>query len=176
MVYRSWWFTVLLALLAINIFFAAVKKWPWKKQQTGFLITHLGLLTLLAGGMLNSMSGLDAQMQLIDTDDTQVLHWVKTIFGTVPRSSSLARDGKNATIVVSRAKSEGNPHAVYGKVEWFKITDNALDSLRREEVPEATLSKLKSLKGKEFETRNKLTTALESILTRGELERAGNRC
>ena len=54
---------------------------------------------------------------------------------------------------------------------WFKITDNALDALRREAVPEAILSKLKSLKEKEFETRDKLSSALENILTNGELER-----
>src|SRR5262249_17742113 len=34
LVYRSWWFVFLLLLLAVNILFAAVKKWPWKKYQT----------------------------------------------------------------------------------------------------------------------------------------------
>src|SRR5438128_2346667 len=29
LVYRTWWFTLLLFVLGINIFFAAVKKWPW---------------------------------------------------------------------------------------------------------------------------------------------------
>jgi hypothetical protein len=69
LVYRTWWFTVLLAFLGVNIFFAAAKKWPWKKHQTGFLITHAGLLTLVAGGLLNSLGGTDAQMPLVDTED-----------------------------------------------------------------------------------------------------------
>jgi hypothetical protein len=69
LIYRTWWFTALLGILGINIFFAAAKKYPWKKHQTGFLITHLGLLTMVAGGILNSLSGIDALMPLIDTAD-----------------------------------------------------------------------------------------------------------
>src|SRR3989344_3127752 len=47
MVYRSWWFQVLLSLLWINILFAALSRIPFKKHHTGFVITHIGLLTLL---------------------------------------------------------------------------------------------------------------------------------
>jgi hypothetical protein len=66
LVYYSWWFLLLLGLLATCIFFAAVKKWPWKPHQTGFLITHVGLLTMLSGGVLNFAGGLDGTMSLID--------------------------------------------------------------------------------------------------------------
>jgi hypothetical protein len=69
LVYRSWWFIALLGLLAINIFCAAAKKWPWKKHQTGFLITHVGLLMMLAGGILNGFFGTDSQMYLTDVED-----------------------------------------------------------------------------------------------------------
>jgi hypothetical protein len=71
-VYRSWWFALLLFLLGVNIFFAAAKKWPWKKHQTGFLITHVGLLTMLAGGILNSLSGTDALVTLVDTNNKEL--------------------------------------------------------------------------------------------------------
>ncbi|RDJ93785.1 hypothetical protein B4Q13_19495, partial [Lacticaseibacillus rhamnosus] len=50
LVYKAWWFIGLLLLLSCNIFFAAAKKWPWKKHQTGFVITHIGLLLMLFGG------------------------------------------------------------------------------------------------------------------------------
>src|SRR5262249_6722809 len=71
-VYRAWWFKLLLFLLGVNIFFAAAKKWPWKKHQTGFLITHIGLLTLVTGGMVTSFSNTDGQMNLIDTSDENI--------------------------------------------------------------------------------------------------------
>jgi len=48
-VYQSTWFAVLLAFLAINILCAALIRFPWKKRQTGFVITHLGLLVLIFG-------------------------------------------------------------------------------------------------------------------------------
>jgi hypothetical protein len=48
-VYRSTWFAVLLAFLAINILCAALIRYPWKKRQTGFVITHAGLLVLIFG-------------------------------------------------------------------------------------------------------------------------------
>jgi hypothetical protein len=68
LVFGVWWFTGLLGLLWLNILFAAVKKWPWRKHQTGFLITHLGLLALVVGGIVNSLGGMSAQMFLVDSD------------------------------------------------------------------------------------------------------------
>jgi hypothetical protein len=72
LVYRAWWFSLLIGLLGGNIFFAAAKKWPWKKHQTGFVITHLGLLMLVAGGILNALGGTDALMVLVDTRDADL--------------------------------------------------------------------------------------------------------
>ncbi len=48
-VYRSTWFALLLAFLAVNILSAALIRFPWKKRQTGFVITHAGLLVLIFG-------------------------------------------------------------------------------------------------------------------------------
>src|SRR4051794_2913200 len=61
-IYGTWWFTTLNVLLAINIFCAASIRFPWKRHQTGFVITHIGLLTLLFGVYLHRRSGIDAQL------------------------------------------------------------------------------------------------------------------
>lgn len=68
LIYQSWWFGFLLTLLAVNIACAALKKWPWKRHQTGFLITHIGLLTLLAGGGISASFGTSGVMLLVDDD------------------------------------------------------------------------------------------------------------
>jgi hypothetical protein len=68
LVYRTWWFAFLLALLSTNVLCAALKKYPWKKYQTGFLITHSGLLTLMFGSLLTVVGGTDGQMIMIDSD------------------------------------------------------------------------------------------------------------
>ena len=48
-IYQGVGFSILLALLAINIFCAASIRYPWKKRQTGFVVTHIGLLVLIFG-------------------------------------------------------------------------------------------------------------------------------
>ncbi len=45
-VYQTWWFNLGVVLLAVNIFCAAAIRFPWKRYQTGFVITHIGLLVL----------------------------------------------------------------------------------------------------------------------------------
>ncbi len=65
-VWNTWWFTLLNALLAVSIFCAAAIRYPWKRYQTGFVITHIGLLTLLAGCFISQRGGIDAQMPLLE--------------------------------------------------------------------------------------------------------------
>lgn len=65
-VYRSTWFAVLLAFLAINVLCAALIRYPWKRRQTGFLITHGGILILIAGsyiGYKTSDEGIVAMLE-----------------------------------------------------------------------------------------------------------------
>lgn len=95
LVYYSWWFITLLGLLGCSILFAAVKKWPWKKHQTGFLITHMGLLTILGGGVLNAGRGVDAVMSLVDSPYAQEE-------GDGPRRSNQASLPNDTMLVVRR--------------------------------------------------------------------------
>lgn len=67
-VWNTWWFTLLNALLAVSIFCAAAIRYPWKRHQTGFVITHIGLLVLLAGCLMSQRGGIDAQIPLIEGD------------------------------------------------------------------------------------------------------------
>ncbi len=48
-IYSARWFALLLAFLGTNILCAALIRFPWTKRQTGFVITHVGLLTVIAG-------------------------------------------------------------------------------------------------------------------------------
>src|SRR5271154_2530128 len=107
LVYRTWWFILLLGLLAVNIFCAAAKKWPWKKYQTGFIITHIGLLTMLAGGAVTWFTGTDAEMQLVASGDA-----------VIRRNSGLSQSSNRAvlrddqTIRARRITSEGHQKAI----------------------------------------------------------------
>lgn len=73
-IYGTWWFALLNGLLALNIFCAAAIRFPWQRYQTGFVITHLGLLTLLFGCLLSRQYGIDAQMPVFENKTAQVAY------------------------------------------------------------------------------------------------------
>lgn len=65
-IYDASWFSALLALLGINVLCAALIRFPWKYYQTGFLITHAGILVLLVGCIYSAADGIDAQMPIFE--------------------------------------------------------------------------------------------------------------
>jgi len=66
-VYKTWWFNGLNILLGVNIFCAAAIRYPWQRHQTGFVITHIGLLTLLIGAAIGRHYGIDAQIPVFES-------------------------------------------------------------------------------------------------------------
>lgn len=65
-VYQTLWFEGLLLLLAVNIFCAASIRYPWERHQTGFVITHIGLLVMLFGTALSRLYGIDSQIPIYE--------------------------------------------------------------------------------------------------------------
>ncbi|MCS6977089.1 MAG: hypothetical protein NZM31_08805 [Gemmatales bacterium] len=116
LVYGSWWFLLLLLLLFVNILFAAVKKWPWKRHQIGFLITHLGLLTLISGGALTVLGGVSGRMNLVDSPAV----WVER-FG--PQQSDRFVDASQHRITVQRADPPGHWEWEFdpGTLPWGEV-------------------------------------------------------
>ncbi|MEZ6073394.1 MAG: hypothetical protein R3C10_24745 [Pirellulales bacterium] len=100
-IYGTWWFGLLNALLAVNIFCAAAIRYPWKRYQTGFVITHIGLLTLLVGCFMSRTGGIDAQMPIwedgtnsIATEDEQ--HFLVSVHPHTDDDVEKAHDGRPA--------------------------------------------------------------------------------
>jgi hypothetical protein len=65
-IYRTWWFALVLATLGANIFCAMMKRYPWKKHHAGFVMAHIGILTLLAGSLFSLHFGLDGNLPLFE--------------------------------------------------------------------------------------------------------------
>ncbi|MCK6599678.1 MAG: cytochrome c biogenesis protein ResB [Bdellovibrionaceae bacterium] len=72
-VYKSVGFSVLLVLLWLNIFFATLSRYPFKKHHLGFVITHVGLLTLLLGGFVTTHLGIDGQISVIEGESNSLV-------------------------------------------------------------------------------------------------------
>jgi ResB-like family len=124
LVYRAWWFALLLALLAGNVLCAALKKYPWKKYQTGFLITHAGLLVLVLGGLLTALFGVEGQMILIDTADPAI----QARFGLGNQTNTLYLTNSHKIEVLRLKKISGSPDTAF-----FRLL-RAFD--RGEDLPE----------------------------------------
>jgi hypothetical protein len=64
LVYRSPLFALFLGFLGINLTASALMRYPWKKAQTGFVVTHLGIILVLIGSLVTMFKGLDGTMAL----------------------------------------------------------------------------------------------------------------
>jgi hypothetical protein len=67
-IYRGAGFSILLAFLGMNILCAALIRFPWKKRQTGFVVTHAGLLVLLFGSFYGFRTGDEGQVGMLEGD------------------------------------------------------------------------------------------------------------
>lgn len=65
-IYGARWFQAVLVLFAINIFCAAMTRWPWQKKHTAFLLAHAGILLVLAGAFLTDRYGIDGSLILTE--------------------------------------------------------------------------------------------------------------
>jgi hypothetical protein len=63
-VYGAPWFNAWLILLAANLTVSAFSRWPWKKHHVAFLVTHLGIITLLAGSLIGRIWGIEGTITL----------------------------------------------------------------------------------------------------------------
>ncbi len=63
-VYGAPWFNLWLLFLAANLIVSALSRWPWKKHHVAFLITHLGIITLLTGSLIGRIWGIEGTITL----------------------------------------------------------------------------------------------------------------
>ncbi len=68
-VYGTWWFGSFMVLLAVNLICSAFSRFPWKKYQTGFVVTHLGIVCILAGSFITQQWGVDGQIALQEGEE-----------------------------------------------------------------------------------------------------------
>jgi hypothetical protein len=63
-VYGAPWFNLWLVLLGANLACSALSRWPWRKHHVAFLITHLGIITLLIGSLIGRIWGIEGTITL----------------------------------------------------------------------------------------------------------------
>ena len=63
-IYAAPWFNIWLLLLVANLAVSALSRWPWKKHHVAFLITHLGIITLLFGSLIGRIWGVEGTITI----------------------------------------------------------------------------------------------------------------
>src|SRR6266513_4672655 len=63
-IYGAPWFNIWLTLLAANLAVSAFSRWPWRKHHLAFLVTHLGIITLLTGSLIGRIFGTEGTITL----------------------------------------------------------------------------------------------------------------
>ncbi len=95
-IYRGPYFAILLAFLGTNILCAALIRFPWKKRQTGFVITHAGLLTVLAGSYYSVRTSDEGQVGMLEGDVRSELvrvdHPVIRVWEVDPHTQQFTRE------------------------------------------------------------------------------------
>lgn len=70
LVYRSPLFAVFLGVLGLNLSASALIRYPWKKAQLGFVVTHVGIIIVLIGSLVTMFKGLDGTMALEEGENS----------------------------------------------------------------------------------------------------------
>ena len=123
-IYSTRWFALLLAFLGMNILCAALIRFPWSKRQTGFVITHAGLLTVIAGSWWCSQTFDEGRLGMREGET----------------SSKLIRENKPVLYVrpvdphTGKAQGEYNLPFHPGTFDWpagkYEVVSNAKDPFK----------------------------------------------
>ena len=107
-VYSTWWFAAFLLLLGTNVLCSALSRYPWKKHQTGFVITHSGILLILLGSLVTQQWGNDGQIALSEGENGHIFQEDKPTF--------YVQEGDNASQTFSAQFAFGAPNPDHPRV------------------------------------------------------------
>ena len=115
--YGSFWFGCLLVLLAINVTSAAINRFPWKWRQSGFLMTHLAVVVIVAGSMVTRWGGREGTIRLKEGQSASEMVMREPVL-----SATVTETGSGDQVAVDRARGPDRKHlAVRARGEPVEI-------------------------------------------------------
>jgi len=63
-IYKNPLFLIWLGALCLNLFAVTLSRLPWQKKHIGFVVTHYGIITLLAGAVVGMQAGFEGNVTL----------------------------------------------------------------------------------------------------------------
>ncbi|MEE9270957.1 MAG: cytochrome c biogenesis protein ResB, partial [Candidatus Krumholzibacteria bacterium] len=74
LVYNARWFEALLALLVLNVIVALVANLPYRKHQTGYVITHIAFIIVLLGAGITRFFAYEGSMAIREGASTDYIY------------------------------------------------------------------------------------------------------
>ncbi len=134
LIYHSLWMKMAFLLLAINLTMVLIDRYPWKKHQVGFVLAHIGILTLMLGFVFTQYLGLDGTLRLKEGEKSSLA----SISGMEIQIHS-SYDGENWSLIyekpvdmLSFRPSEKKPYLIQTAGEAFIIDQHIPFALGRE--------------------------------------------
>ncbi len=96
--YRTRWFDLLLALLALNIVSATGVRYPFKRRHAPFLLSHCGIILLLLGAFAARQSGFEGRFVLAEGETSDAVkengYQLTVTEGKTERIFAIGRPGR----------------------------------------------------------------------------------
>jgi len=73
LVYGSWWFVALMALICITLILSVVARFPLRKKHTGFVIVHASLIVIIVSGFTTFYTKAEGTMALKEGSSASTL-------------------------------------------------------------------------------------------------------
>lgn len=129
-IYQTPWFAFLLGLLGANVLTVMISRYPWKKHQIGFVLAHVGILTILVGSVVSLYRGLDSNMPIYEGETSdRVLLLEKALVASVPGDSA------SGVFPVAFEKRPPRP----GREQRYRLGGSRLTLVAEDYQPHVTL-------------------------------------
>ncbi len=91
LVYGTHWFAGVLSLLGVILTCAAFSRYPWKRHQTGFVMTHTGIITIIIGSWITSQFGVDGNLPVSEGSQNSEVILNDLVLGVSEEDTRLAQ-------------------------------------------------------------------------------------
>lgn len=109
-IYSGWPFQLLLIGFFLNILLATLQRAPFHKRHIPFLITHLGLLMVIAGLMAKNIFGIQGELFLVEGTGSQ---WL-----SLPNTQTLRLENRQGNYFIPLQATLIAPHAKERYISW----------------------------------------------------------
>jgi hypothetical protein len=164
MVYNSPLMYTIMGIFAINLIAVMIDRWPWRERHIGFILAHIGLLTLMLGAIMTKYMGVDGSMTIglgetahqIVTSETDL-----TLYSSLDAQRYTKVDDREVDFFRHRPSAE-HPYTVMTPQGTLKVIKFLPYSIRDQKIVQSEDANTGA--GLRFQIQNKFVNQTEWLL------------